>query len=48
MAFPDFQFKKGGRSFIHHTEVRQYLNEYADHFDLRSFIKVMKIIVFTV
>lgn len=40
MAFPDFQFKEEEKSFIHHTQILQYLNEYADHFNLRPWIKV--------
>ncbi|MCL4136105.1 UNVERIFIED_CONTAM: hypothetical protein GTU68_047673, partial [Idotea baltica] len=38
MAFPDFPFKEGEKSFIHHTEVLQYLNDYTDHFGLRHLI----------
>ncbi|KAB7507516.1 Flavin-containing monooxygenase FMO GS-OX-like 1 [Armadillidium nasatum] len=39
MAFPDFPFKEGEKSFIHHTEVLQYLKDYADHFKLIPWIK---------
>uniref|UniRef100_A0A6A7G035 Flavin-containing monooxygenase n=1 Tax=Hirondellea gigas TaxID=1518452 RepID=A0A6A7G035_9CRUS len=39
MAFPDFPFKAGNDSFIHHTEVRSYLDEYAEHYHLMEHIK---------
>jgi len=39
MAFPDFPFKNYEESFIHHTKVLAYLEEYCQHFDLRKFIK---------
>ncbi|XP_068213247.1 uncharacterized protein [Palaemon carinicauda] len=39
MGFPDFPFPEGGDSFVHHTSVVQYLQDYADHFDLNTHIK---------
>ncbi|XP_068215073.1 uncharacterized protein [Palaemon carinicauda] len=39
MAFPDFPFPKGEESFIHHTEVRSYLESYCDHFNIKPCIK---------
>ena len=42
MAFPDFPFDDsecGKRSFIGHDEVRQYLERYTDHFDIRPCIQ---------
>ncbi|XP_059360682.1 uncharacterized protein LOC132098625 [Carassius carassius] len=34
MSFPDFPFAKHLPSFVHHTEVRKYLEQYCDHFRL--------------
>jgi len=39
MNFPDFAFKKGGSSFCPHTEVLEYLQNYARHYDLLPHIK---------
>jgi len=39
MAFPDFPFKAGGESFLHHTEVLQYLKDYTKHYGLEADIK---------
>ncbi|KAJ8254825.1 hypothetical protein GJAV_G00197750 [Gymnothorax javanicus] len=39
MSFPDFPFEKHLPSFIHHTEVRKYLEKYCDHFHLRDHIQ---------
>ncbi|XP_071083368.1 uncharacterized protein [Haliotis cracherodii] len=39
MAFPDFPFDSSLPSFIHHTDVAEYLRRYAQHFDLYKFIK---------
>lgn len=38
MAFPDYKFPEG-ESFMHHTVVLKYLEDYAHHFDLLQFIK---------
>ncbi len=38
MAFPDFPFRPELESFLHHTRVKEYLEEYSDHFSLGSFI----------
>ena len=47
MAFPDFPFPSDLDSFIHHTVVQKYLEDYADHFNLRDVIhfhhNVMKV-----
>lgn len=41
MAFPDFPFSDcEGKSFIHHTQVLQYLKDYAENFNLYKHIKV--------
>lgn len=40
MSFPDYLFPEKGRSYLHHEEVLQYLENYADHFNLKKFIKV--------
>ncbi len=39
MAYPDFPFKETGKSYLHHTEVRNYLDDYCDHFGLMPFIE---------
>lgn len=39
MAFPDYPFPEEEESFIHHTKVCKYLESYADHFKLDSYIK---------
>ncbi|KAI0227620.1 hypothetical protein LSAT2_021901, partial [Lamellibrachia satsuma] len=39
MAFPDFPFSKDMPSFVKHTVVHKYLEDYADHFQLRDHIK---------
>lgn len=39
MGFPDFPFPKGGESFVHHSKVVEYLQDYADHFNLEPRIK---------
>eukprot|EP00397_Hematodinium_sp_SG-2012_P024297 GEMP01025299.1.p1 GENE.GEMP01025299.1~~GEMP01025299.1.p1 ORF type:complete len:382 (+),score=63.06 GEMP01025299.1:172-1317(+) len=39
MAFPDFQFPKGEKSFPHHTVVKKYLEAYADNFQLHDRIQ---------
>ncbi|XP_066578791.1 uncharacterized protein LOC136768466 isoform X2 [Amia ocellicauda] len=39
MGFPDFPFDKSLPSFVHHTEVRKYLEKYCDHFRLSDHIK---------
>ena len=36
MAFPDFPFPESERSFVHHSEVRTYLEQYAAHFSLEK------------
>ncbi|XP_032679396.1 flavin-containing monooxygenase FMO GS-OX-like 3 isoform X2 [Odontomachus brunneus] len=41
MQIPDFPFKdQNSPSFIHHSVIRQYLLEYADHFNLHPYIKL--------
>ena len=40
MAFPDFPFPKTQHSFLHHTEVKDYLSNYAKHFDLQKYIRL--------
>ncbi|XP_015930594.2 uncharacterized protein [Parasteatoda tepidariorum] len=45
MAFPDFPFPHyGGLSYIHHTQVLQYLRDYAEYFDLYKHIKFHKMV----
>ncbi|KAG9461624.1 hypothetical protein GDO78_016229 [Eleutherodactylus coqui] len=40
MEFPDFSFEPSMTSFIHHSEVLKYLEEYTDKFSIRPHIKV--------
>jgi dimethylaniline monooxygenase (N-oxide forming) len=44
MAFPDFPFDptKYKTSFVRHGEVRDYLDDYADHYELRRHIQLEK------
>lgn len=39
MCYPDFPFKKDGRSYASHQEIRDYLKTYAQHFDLLRHIQ---------
>ncbi|XP_031441259.1 flavin-containing monooxygenase FMO GS-OX-like 4 [Clupea harengus] len=39
MSFPDFPFESHLPSFVHHTEVRKYLEKYCDHFKIRDHIQ---------
>ncbi|XP_042877642.1 flavin-containing monooxygenase FMO GS-OX-like 4 [Penaeus japonicus] len=39
MAFPDFPFPEGGDSFVHHSVVAKYLQDYSSHFDVSPWIK---------
>ncbi|XP_063589734.1 uncharacterized protein LOC134766738 [Penaeus indicus] len=40
MKFPDFDFPSEVESFVHHTSVLKYLEDYADHFNLHPYIKL--------
>ncbi|XP_064610332.1 uncharacterized protein LOC135474701 isoform X2 [Liolophura sinensis] len=39
MAFPDFPFREELPSFIKHSEVLEYLQEYGKHYNLEQYIK---------
>lgn len=41
MAFPDFPFRdrEDSESFLHHSDVLEYLQQYCDHFNLRQYIQ---------
>ena len=39
MTFPDFQFPDELRSYLTHSQVHQYLEDYTDHFSIRDFIQ---------
>ncbi|XP_063978277.1 uncharacterized protein LOC135163062 [Diachasmimorpha longicaudata] len=40
MQIPDFPFQeKNGPSFVHHSVIRQYLEDYTQHFNLYPYIK---------
>jgi cation diffusion facilitator CzcD-associated flavoprotein CzcO len=39
MAFPDFPFVSSDESFVHHSKVLEYLEAYAQHFQLKKFIR---------
>lgn len=41
MNYPDFRTMKGEKaSFVGHETILSYLHDYADHFQIRNFIKV--------
>ena len=40
MAFPDFPFDASLPSFVMHHDVLNYLQKYADHFELERYIQV--------
>ncbi|XP_054719728.1 uncharacterized protein LOC129229444 [Uloborus diversus] len=44
MAFPDFPFKESDKSFLHHTEVLSYLQEYGKHFNVYQQIKFQTLV----
>ncbi|XP_067905402.1 uncharacterized protein [Heterodontus francisci] len=39
MCFPDFSFDTRLPSFIHHSDVKLYLEQYTDHFEIKPHIK---------
>lgn len=39
MAFPDYPFPESLPSFMHHTDVLKYLEDYCSHFNLEKYIK---------
>ncbi|XP_041048545.1 flavin-containing monooxygenase FMO GS-OX-like 2 isoform X1 [Carcharodon carcharias] len=39
MSFPDFPFDIQPPSFIHHSDVKSYLERYTDHFEIQPHIK---------
>ncbi|XP_043933288.1 flavin-containing monooxygenase FMO GS-OX-like 4 [Protopterus annectens] len=39
MAFPDYAFKSDLPSFVGHSDVKEYLESYADHFKIRKHIQ---------
>lgn len=41
MAFPDFPFDKSLPSFLEHSQVLKYLEDYSDHHQLHDNIKVL-------
>lgn len=43
MVFPDFPFPDNLPSFMAHTDVLKYFEEYAAHFDLYKYIQVKSI-----
>jgi len=49
MGLPDFPFpeafspNQNASSYLHHSEVLKFLHSYADHFQLRDYIKVPEI-----
>ncbi|TRY64055.1 hypothetical protein TCAL_07717 [Tigriopus californicus] len=42
MAFPDFPFPSSPDSFLHHTKIQSYLEQYCRHFALDQFIQYNK------
>lgn len=45
MTFPDFQFDPHLPSFIHHTEIANYLQQYAVHFNLMPYIQFNTVVL---
>jgi len=39
MCFPDFRYPEAGPSYMHHTTVLKYIEDYAEHFNLKQFIE---------
>lgn len=39
MQFPDFPFPEQEESFLHHTDILGYLEDYAKHYELHQYIK---------
>ena len=39
MSFPDFPYPDESPTFLHHTDVRKYLEDYAEHFNLLPHIR---------
>ena len=44
MAFPDYPFSASKESFLHHSDVLSYLEDYCEHFNLRKFIRFNTIV----
>ncbi|XP_020280047.1 flavin-containing monooxygenase FMO GS-OX-like 4 [Pseudomyrmex gracilis] len=45
MQIPDFPFRdQEGPSFVHHSVIREYLLDYANHFDLHPYIKLSTLV----
>ena len=42
MCYPDFPYKASQDSFLHHSAVLEYLQEYAAHFGLEKFVQVKR------
>ena len=40
MSFPEFPFPTYLQSFVHHSKVLEYLQNYAKHYELERFIKL--------
>ena len=43
MGFPDFPISEQDKSYIPAEDVLRFLNAYADHFDVRKYIKVQAV-----
>ncbi len=44
MLFPGFPFNDHLPSFVHHTDVRSYLEKYTEHYKLDRFIQPGKLV----
>ncbi len=44
MLFPEFPFNDQLPSFVHHTDVRSYLEQYTEHYDLNRFIHLEELV----
>lgn len=43
MGYPDFPIPEREKSYLTQAEILDFLNQYADKFDLKKYIKVLKI-----
>ena len=39
MAFPDYPFPPSSNSYLHHTEISKYLEDYATNFNLKKYVQ---------
>lgn len=44
MAFPGYPFRKELPSFVHHTDMLSYLQQYTAHYDLEKYISFCTVV----